>query len=713
MAQIYDHQTQELHQLLNDAAKHSGATLVIPDLQRPYVWKPNQVSLLVDSLIRGWPFGTLLLWKVEHDQKRNIPSRAFWQVVVRNGSGDDGQALQQGQPPASYQMVLDGQQRLQSLLLATHGDNWGFKLTDKDWGVEVGTKSAKGKANKQHWSQGSLCLDLSKFLQGYQVAGDQISAVEYDKILVWAVTDQAEGKSKTKTSPHYKRPLVDRFSDDNKSSLIRFSRLWDVAGTNQNLKEKNYAESVTKMLADHGVAEDQRAAYLTPLSELMTTLRDVKLQKVAYLELRAFDKDTMDRDSYDDAIVNIFTRLNTAGRTLSREEITFAWLKSGWQKENTSQRIAQQCFEELQDELKSNGLALGMDDLVAAVSFIWSVVHNQGKVLTNRDLLQGDIIRPMGVTLSKEWDLLAASMIATAEIVNERELIAGKIISSTNALVVFWAAAFQFKRRAGAVVKGKLDQDSVIKIAEKLAHSYLDRWLAASTWAQKWAISSAKVLPGYAQALASDEATHAAAGSISAAEAVYKARLDALMESVTTDAEDHINNRLGVEDRRQVSQYFGPLWLWHRLTSERWNASNKQLQIGKAKTDIDVDHVVSIKIWDKRGIPVESLTEGESAGSVINSLGNCALLCKSFNIIKSGDPLRTFMCKVHEFKNAPQDVDPWASKLGVSKFMLDGATSEVTQIISDVRTRDEAVRSDLVKFIRGEIHRADMAAPTP
>jgi len=36
-------------------------------------------------------------------------------------------------PPAQYHMVLDGQQRLQSLLLALGGDGWGFKLEDRDW----------------------------------------------------------------------------------------------------------------------------------------------------------------------------------------------------------------------------------------------------------------------------------------------------------------------------------------------------------------------------------------------------------------------------------------------------------------------------------------------------------------------------------------------------------------------------------------------------
>lgn len=708
MAQIYDHHSEELHVLRNNAANHNGATLVIPDLQRPYVWTPNQVSLLVDSLIRGWPFGTLLLWKVEHDEKRNIPSRAFWKIVDKTDD-DSGHVLLQGQPPATYQMVLDGQQRVQSLLLATHGDNWGFKLADKDWAVETGSKSAKGKTNKKHWTLGSLCLDLKKFLDGYTAAGEQISSVEFDKALIWAVTDQADGKSKAKTSPHYKRPLVERFADENKSNLIRFSRLWDAAGTNRNFKEKNYVEPIAKLLTEHGVSSDQQEQYQTPLTELMTTLRDVKLQKVAFLELRAFDVGTMDRDAYDDAIVNIFTRLNTAGRTLSREEITFAWLKVGWVAEKTSKRSAQQCFKDLQDDQKAGGLDLDIDELVSAVSFVWSVVHNNGRVLTNRDLLQGDIIRPMGAALSEGWRLLAETVSGVTKIIKERELLAAKIFGSVNALAVFWAAVYQFSRRGVSLAKGKLDQDSLEKEANKLICAYLDRWLAASTWAQRWAISSTKVLPNYAQELGSDEASYAAAGTIASAVTVHKDRLEALIAGVKADAEGHINSRLGVEDRGQVSQYFGPLWLWHRLDTDRWNSSKKQLQIGKAKVDIDVDHVVSVKIWDRRGIPEGVLCDEESAGSVINSLGNCALLNKSFNIIKSADSLRTFMNKVHEFKNAPQEIDPWAANLGISKSLLDCDASDMAQIVKDVQIRDGAIRTDLIKFIRGELSRVDLA----
>ena len=49
MANIYEEKSEALHSLLNRARTDDGVTVVIPELQRPYVWKPNQVILLVDS----------------------------------------------------------------------------------------------------------------------------------------------------------------------------------------------------------------------------------------------------------------------------------------------------------------------------------------------------------------------------------------------------------------------------------------------------------------------------------------------------------------------------------------------------------------------------------------------------------------------------------------------------------------------------------------
>ena len=40
----------------------------LPALQRSFVWKPNQIELLWDSILRGYPIGSFLLSKVDEKQ---------------------------------------------------------------------------------------------------------------------------------------------------------------------------------------------------------------------------------------------------------------------------------------------------------------------------------------------------------------------------------------------------------------------------------------------------------------------------------------------------------------------------------------------------------------------------------------------------------------------------------------------------------------------
>jgi hypothetical protein len=110
MAAIYSDQYSVLKELLAMAGDRQDATLLIPDLQRSYVWQPNQVIVLIDSLIRGWPFGTLLTWQVRPDDPARELAQSFWRVVDRTDD-DAGQRISMMNPPAKFHMVLDGQHR--------------------------------------------------------------------------------------------------------------------------------------------------------------------------------------------------------------------------------------------------------------------------------------------------------------------------------------------------------------------------------------------------------------------------------------------------------------------------------------------------------------------------------------------------------------------------------------------------------------------------
>jgi hypothetical protein len=68
--------------------------LNVPEFQRKYVWRASKVADLVDSLWRGYPIGTLLLWESSYQQPRTA-------------LGDQGRKL----------WIVDGQQRVTSLAL--------------------------------------------------------------------------------------------------------------------------------------------------------------------------------------------------------------------------------------------------------------------------------------------------------------------------------------------------------------------------------------------------------------------------------------------------------------------------------------------------------------------------------------------------------------------------------------------------------------------
>jgi hypothetical protein len=283
MAKIYDEKLFELYEILGEASSEQGATVLIPNLQRPYVWTPTQVILLVDSLIRGWPFGTLLLWKVHHSDLATIPSRTFWKVVDRTEKGNGAQVSMQN-PPGEFRMVLDGQQRLQSLLIALGGDDWGFRLEDREWFREATGELPKGRTASRHWSLAHLSFDLTNFYRLYAERGDLLK-IDFRDVLTWVVHNPITGHSTFPKQPNYKHPTARAFVEDTKSRYVRLSRLWTLAGINPQLKEGHYKEKILNLLSEHGVKDVEAQLLVSPLAELMTTLRDVKLIKVAYLEV--------------------------------------------------------------------------------------------------------------------------------------------------------------------------------------------------------------------------------------------------------------------------------------------------------------------------------------------------------------------------------------------------------------------------------------------
>ncbi|MEP7162354.1 MAG: DUF262 domain-containing protein, partial [Candidatus Moraniibacteriota bacterium] len=79
--------------------------LRLPEMQRRYVWPATRVRDLLDSLYRGYPSGTILVWETD----REMPSR-------------DLAVTQETSPFKGHKLLLDGQQRLTSLSAIVRGE---------------------------------------------------------------------------------------------------------------------------------------------------------------------------------------------------------------------------------------------------------------------------------------------------------------------------------------------------------------------------------------------------------------------------------------------------------------------------------------------------------------------------------------------------------------------------------------------------------------
>lgn len=97
---------------LNNPEKDGGFWL--PNIQRPFVWREDQIERLFDSLMREYPISTLLVWKT----KSPIRRRKF---IDNYHSGLHLSDFYVPEDSGVKMLVLDGQQRLQALYIGLKG----------------------------------------------------------------------------------------------------------------------------------------------------------------------------------------------------------------------------------------------------------------------------------------------------------------------------------------------------------------------------------------------------------------------------------------------------------------------------------------------------------------------------------------------------------------------------------------------------------------
>ena len=118
---------------------------LLPAIQREFVWSPEQIERLFDSVMREYPISSFLFWEVERSK---ISDYQFYEFI-RNYHERD----QRHNPKANINgdsgiiAILDGQQRFTALYIGLKG-TYAYKMPRKHWD------------NNAAFPERKLCLNL-------------------------------------------------------------------------------------------------------------------------------------------------------------------------------------------------------------------------------------------------------------------------------------------------------------------------------------------------------------------------------------------------------------------------------------------------------------------------------------------------------------------------------------------------------------------------
>lgn len=277
--------------------------IVLPAIQRDFVWKEGDITILFDSIMRGYPLGIVLLWETYLDIK--------YREFENDYQSEAKYVFKDNTTNKRIKLVLDGQQRLQSLFIALNG-------------------SIDGK---------ELYFDV---LSGKSV--DDFREVFYVFRFLKS-TDSVELNNETKKN------LKNNENGEKNGEQEKYSVFISVKGILNSSPEVRL-EMKNELKSEYGLPDKDVIRLELNMNKLIHSItNDGNILKVSTIDENK-PKESKDRKTESD-ILEVFVRINRQGITLSRSDLIFSMLKLNW-KESA---------EELPDFIKNinDGNNLGID----------------------------------------------------------------------------------------------------------------------------------------------------------------------------------------------------------------------------------------------------------------------------------------------------------------------------------------------------------------
>jgi hypothetical protein len=283
--------------------------LRLPEIQRHYVWRATRVRDLLDSLYRGYPSGSILMWETDEP----VPTRLS--------------AIQQQHSAfVGCKILLDGQQRLTSLTAVIKGEKIQVRGRKRPIEVLFNLEHPEGPPSETT-----------------EVDEDESSPLIPDDEL-----DDETGEEDAMGN-----------GDGGKSLAERFARRTFVVSSRALAALPTWV-SVSAVFASASDAEFLKRAGITSFDDPRYQKYTDRLKRLRAIKDYPYVVHVLERSMDYEEVTEIFVRVNSLGAKLRSSDLALAQITSRWP--NLLHEL-----EAFQDECERSWFTIDLGQLVRAI----------------------------------------------------------------------------------------------------------------------------------------------------------------------------------------------------------------------------------------------------------------------------------------------------------------------------------------------------------
>lgn len=278
--------------------------LRLPEIQRHYVWRATRVRDLLDSLYRGYPSGSILMWETDEP----VPTRDF--AIAQDTNAFAGRKL-----------LLDGQQRLTSLTAVLNGE----------------PVLVRGRKRP---------IDILFNLEHPDGPPTDVVEVESDEDSPVAADDELSDEA-------------DESDDSEQGIQEKLNRRTFVVASKALSSLPNWV-SVSEVFRTASDTEILKKVGITSLDDPRLDRYGARLKKLRAIKDYQYVVHVLERAMSYEEVTEIFVRVNSLGAKLKSSDLALAQISSRWP--NLLKEL-----ETFQEECEQNWFTIELGHLVRAM----------------------------------------------------------------------------------------------------------------------------------------------------------------------------------------------------------------------------------------------------------------------------------------------------------------------------------------------------------